>query len=244
MIRNMKALGLALVAVFALSAMGASAASAQKALITSPTSPFWLKGADEVATKPQLRAFGGSTKCHATYTGGKVNATNKVTGHHEGLSNGAVDFTISPTYTNCLSGTGLPETVTMNGCDFVIHNGETVLGSTDLYTVTADLVCPAGQEVTIDIYENATKHASNTVLCSIHIKPQAGLAGGTLTDEPTSGHLTLGGTVKGIHMVLTPPCVGVATTTAVGELDLEATIEGRSAVTSGGVAVPLSLSHK
>jgi hypothetical protein len=243
MIRNLKALGLALVAVFALSAMGASAASAQKNGVITSSSNYWLHGADEIETNPKLTAFGGTTACDATYTGGKLNATNKVTGHHEALASGASIVTISPHYTNCKGNGVLPETVTMNGCDYVLRIGETI--GVDLYSVTADLVCPAGKEVTIDIYLNAESHAVHPLVpdCTIHIPGQVGLGGATLLDE-TNGKLTLGGTVKKIKSTRTAGPCGALSTEEGGELHLEATLEGRSAATGGGVNTPLSITHK
>jgi hypothetical protein len=248
MIRNLKALGLALVAVLALSAMSASAASAQNGLITASSS-FFLHGEDE--PKPiegppinALTAFGEPTVCkEATYTGGKVNSTTK-TGHHVAQPSGQSDITVSPDYKNCTSGGGLPETITMNGCDYVLHIGKTT--GIDKYEVSADLVCPKGAEVTIDIYLSALDHANHPLVpdCVIHIPPtKPGIPGGTLTDE-TNGHLTLGGKFTPFTVTLTgpSPCTPVTVTDHNAILDIAVTLTGRSEAT-GGKVIPLKLSH-
>jgi hypothetical protein len=243
--RNLKALGLALVAVVALSAMAASTASAQtNGMLTSDSSPVWIHGEDEPNTTTPLTAFGGTTECAvATYSGGKINGTTGGTPkHHEGLVTPASSFTLTPKYSGCLASGVLPETITMNGCDYVIHIGPTVGASNDLYSVTADLVCPENQEVTIDIFGDA----GHTVpVCTIHIPPQAGLTGGTLTDEPTSDHITLGGTIGGITMTKTKGAAGVCDNhehTSTGALDLAVTLAGKSAATNGST-VGLGITH-
>jgi predicted aspartyl protease len=70
--------------------------------------------------------------------------------------------------------------------------------------VTTELTCAVGKEVTIDIYFSAASHAEHPLTpdCTIHIPPQKGLTGATLTDE-TNGHFTLGGAAKGNTMTRT-----------------------------------------
>ncbi len=240
MTRNLKALGLALIAVFALSAMSASAASAQRGLITG-TNPFWLHGNDEPGTTTPLEAFGGTTECEvATYRGGKVASTSG--GHHVALPSGLSDFTVSPAYSGCLGSGIFPETITMNGCDYVVHVEKTI--GTHLYGTTVELVCPAGKEVTIDIWTSHIRHTENPIPdCEIHIPPQKGLVGPTLKDE-TNGHLTLGGTALGITMNLTKGPCGEAAHTKEGKLKLAVTITGENAATNPTGTVPLSISHK
>jgi hypothetical protein len=243
MTRSLKALGLALIAVFALSALSASAASAQNGMVTG-ANPFVLHGNDEAGTTTPLTAFGGSTECAvATYTGGKVGGTTPE-GHHMALPSGSSDFTITPAYSGCLGNGVLPETITMNGCDYVVHVEKTVAGSNDQYTSTVELVCPLGKEVTIDIYLNHESHTAHPLIpdCTIHVPPQKGLAGATLTDELGSTHLTLGGSAMKVKMTRTAGPCGALATTSTAVLDLAVTLEGRSAPT-GGNAVPLSLSH-
>ena len=69
MIRNLKALGLALVAVFAMSAMAASASSAS---VTSD-GPFTLTGTETGGTETNyLEAFGLKTKCPGSTSKGEA----------------------------------------------------------------------------------------------------------------------------------------------------------------------------
>jgi hypothetical protein len=236
MTRNLKALGLALIAVFAMSAMAASAASAQGKI--TGANPFWLHGVDEPGTTTPLEAFGGTTECEtATYRGGKVNSTSG--GHHVALPSGSADFTISPTYSGCLGNGVLPETITMNGCDYVVHVEKTI--GVDLYSSTVELVCPAGKEVTIDVWTTHERHTKNPIPdCEYHVPPQKGLAGATVTDQ-TNGHITLGGAAEKITLTRTAGVCGGLLTTKDAKLKLAATIEGRSAATAG-IAVPISIS--
>ncbi len=239
MTRNLKALGLALIAVFALSAMSASAASAQKGMITG-TNPFWLHGNDEPETTTPLTAFGGSTECEvATYRGGKVASTSG--GHHVALPSGSSDFTVSPAYSGCLGNGVVPTTITMNGCDYVVHVEKTI--ETHLYATTVELVCPAGKEVTIDFWLTHERHTTNPIPdCEIHVPSQKGLVGATLRDQ-TNGHITLGGTAEKITMTRTVSPCWPLTTTKEGKLDLAVTITGENAATNPTATVPLSISH-
>jgi hypothetical protein len=128
MIRNPKALGLALVAVFAMSAMATSAASAQQGELTSkPVEGVTLIGSETgEAGSNALTAFGLRIECpQSTYTGHKYSETP-----HTLIPNGATTVTLTPDYKeenhNCRSFPGnFPMTVSMNGCDYVLHFGET-----------------------------------------------------------------------------------------------------------------------
>jgi hypothetical protein len=97
MIRNLKALGLALVAVFALSAVAASAASAQQGFITS-TGPVTLDGVEDGTNYFEihnLEPFGKvRVECPgSTFKGHEVGST-------KGIPSGAKTATITPNYNN------------------------------------------------------------------------------------------------------------------------------------------------
>jgi hypothetical protein len=131
MIRNLKVLGLALVAVFAMSAMVASAASA--AQFTSAQSTTTLTG-EEVNGQTELLVTGTGIKC------------SEVSFHAHVSSTAVGAVTATPTYTGCLTSIGSTATVTgfgdhgeENTCDYLIDADG-----------TADLVCDPGAEVTID----------------------------------------------------------------------------------------------
>lgn len=196
MIRNLKALGLALVAMLALGAVMASAASAQNGEATSDEEvPFTLTG-EETGTLLQnsfTSALGNITCDGSTYTGHKYNETP-----HKYIPPGANTVTVTPHYaTKCFThipvlGTR-PTTVTLNGCDFVLHIGATT-GEGDTYGVTADLICPPGKKVEVHVYKaTSTEHLDVDSVCTITIAEQKGLSGPHLTDT-TNGHVDLAGT--------------------------------------------------
>jgi hypothetical protein len=194
MIRNLKFLGLALVAVFAFSAMAASAASAQNGIITSD-GPFTLSGvnrAGSAESENALTAFGQEVNCpNATYTGHKVNVTP-----HEKIANNSSAATITPTYGTCKIGGTIKATVDMNGCDYVFHLGATT-GVTDQYKVTATVVCPTGKHIVLTLFTNSTFHANNSSFCHITITEAASYDGLTVTDN-TNNTFTVGGEIKNI----------------------------------------------
>ncbi|HEV2790640.1 MAG TPA: hypothetical protein VGV69_05010 [Solirubrobacterales bacterium] len=128
MTRKFKALGLALVAVFAMSAVVASAASATE--FTSASSPVEFHGVQPKAEPHVFTSDGYKTECGiATFSGKATTPTTTVTA--------------SAFYDECTAFT-LPANITMNGCDYLFHL------PTSGDEATVDLVCPAGKEVTID----------------------------------------------------------------------------------------------
>lgn len=225
MTRKLKVLGIAMVAVFAMSAVMASAASAGAFTSTGPTV---LKAVEKEAT---LTAFGLKVVCEPDYEVGIVGETP----HKKGLPSGSTTFTITPVYTACNSFIGetkAPSTVTMNGCDFVLHIGALISGTK--YKGTADVVCPAGKEIEVHAY---TSVAHSSTVCTVKIPAQAGLENGTV--ESTGGVLKLAGPVKGIKATKTGILCGGAGETTTGEQDLNATVTG---TTEGGAATSVSLS--
>ena len=129
MTRKLKALGVAVVAVMALSAVVASAAMALTPKLEVGTGDGNLTGTQTEVNV--LTVAGGRTlTCEvATFTG--VLATTSAT------------VTLTPVYEKChsvLAGVKVPATITTNGCDFLLHVGAT--NGTDSYAATVDLLCP------------------------------------------------------------------------------------------------------
>ena len=154
MMRNLKVLGIAMAAVFAMSAVIASAASADQ--LTSESSPVTLTGAQIASennklTSPEV----GTISCETA----DYNATSVATPTRT--------ITVTPVYTNCRVFGFLSHTpIHMNGCDYLLH----VNTAANDTTGTADLVCPAGATVT------ATAISVGTTKCTVHIAPQTNLA--------------------------------------------------------------------
>jgi len=234
MIRNLKVMGLALVAVFALSAVVASAASAQGKLTSD--GPVTLTGSEVGAEPDGLEAFGLKVQCPgSTITGHAYNVTP-----HGLIANGATTATLTPHYKqaneNCtVAPGGFIATVDMNGCDYVIHIGT-------LPAVTLDVICPVGQEITVTIFTNAHDHTvTNKPMCILHIKEQKGLAGASVTNGV--GDLNIAGTVTGIHVFRTStgthPVLCPSATITTGKFILNDTAKGTN---GAGAATSVSVS--
>jgi len=160
MIRNLKVLGLALVALLAMSAMVASAASAHP-VFTAPEGSS-IKAED--TGKIKFTVTGQEVFCEkAVFTGSAGAAPIN-------------SITVNATYEACKSGLGTTATVTGFGqhgesgkCNFVLYS-----------TGTADLVCPSGQDVTVDVGP-----------CVVHIPAQTGLSKVTYTNDEKAGDINI-----------------------------------------------------
>jgi hypothetical protein len=252
MIRNLKALGLALVAVFAMSGVAVSAASAQGKFTSD--GPVALTGTETGGENANAwTMFGLKTQCPgSTYTGGKVLTHAETTGPppktHELIPNGSATATITPHYKqanhNCKVNGVFPATIHMNGCDYVVHLGATKPGI-DTYAVTFDIVCPPGKEITKTVWTTTDLHTSqpNSPFCVIHIPPQVGLTGAHVRDT-TNGNIDLEGTIKGVSATrtvsATHPVLCPHSTTTTGEIDIDITVSGHN---GAGGATAVSLSH-
>ncbi|HYG96179.1 MAG TPA: hypothetical protein VD741_03635 [Solirubrobacterales bacterium] len=105
MIRKLKTLGIALVAVLAMSAVVASAASATNFTASSyPTSAT----ASSPIGNDDFKTEAGSVECAAHFNVGP-------------LSKASETVTVVPTYTGCKAFGFLNATVNMNGCDYVFN---------------------------------------------------------------------------------------------------------------------------
>lgn len=145
--RMLRVLGLALVAILAMSALVASTASADE--FTAETEKVTLTGTNEpaepdVLTIPEV----GLTTCkHVHYDIGTITTPTTT-------------VTATPTYSECTS-LGFPATIHHNECKYIFH----VTGR-GLTTGDITISCPAGKEITI------TAIAAGTTKCTIHIPPQ------------------------------------------------------------------------
>ncbi|HEY6552134.1 MAG TPA: hypothetical protein VI669_02210 [Vicinamibacteria bacterium] len=179
--RNINAMGLALLAMLATSAVAATAASADDKL-TAESYPVTLTGGVDPGSNVQW-VLGMNVNCSQVQD-------------HGSLSSTATTFSVSAVFSGCL-GAGLQTTIHMNGCTFLYHlvAGDTTHG-------TVDIVCPAGQEITFTI--NPAEHGL-TNKCTIHVKPQTGLGEVTFTNVGVGAtrELTFHLNLKKIHYVKT-----------------------------------------
>jgi hypothetical protein len=235
MIRNLKTLGLAFAVVFTLSAVVASGASAQSQGRLTSDGQVTLDLTGEVGAIERITAQFAIECPNTPYTGHQYNTTP-----HAFVPSGSTTITVTPKYVNCaVTPGGFPVTVDMNGCDYVLHIGETTGGVAGTYGITFDVICPAGNEITITVFLNPAKHGENKLLCKMHIKSQFGLTGLHATDTG-KGDIRMLGTLEGMH-VSSPSGGGLScgNTTTEGKYDFNLTLKGR---TEAGTTA-ISLSH-
>jgi hypothetical protein len=191
MIRNFKALALALVAVFAMSAIAASVASATAGTLTAEGRT--VIGTGEQVGEHELMftdhplSGGGfaTTKCKkATFTG------------TAGVTDGATSVTVHPEYKECTA-FGQPATITTTGCDYLLHFGTPTAGG---WHVVTDIVCTGNSVIRIV-----------TGTCDIHIKSQTGLTTSEATNSggaSTAMDLLLHTNITGIKYTVTKDPIG------------------------------------
>jgi hypothetical protein len=201
MIRNLKALGLALGAVFALGAAMASSASAVDTFTTAGKVPAIVTG--EPHEKEPIHIF--------EITGEKVFKVEcQKSKFHGTITNGASKVTIYPTYTGSVekpSGTQCDSTlgvvtVDMNGCTYDL-TGETtgVHKGVEGKDATVWISCPPEKEIKI----------TGLLGCTVSIHPQTPTEGGVVyTNEVEPVTLTkdikIHATVTGITFSSTNAC--------------------------------------
>jgi len=236
--RHFKSLGLALVAILALSAMAASAAWAQGKITSDGPMTLDITETGGAGTNA-LTSFGSAVECPGTtYKGHKFNVTP-----HTLIASGETTATITPAYKQpCHVSGGRQITITTNGCDFVFHIGSTVPASA--FAVTADVVCPvAANGIHLTVFANTPPVAEGANLCTLEITGGAlnqGLTGPSATNG-AGNHINISGTFHSVHVERTGLCIfdGGGTTTNAGQFDINATVLGTNA---GGGQTAISLS--
>jgi hypothetical protein len=143
MIRKFKTLGIAMVAVLALSAVVASAASA--ANFTASKYPT-AGTAESALGNDDFKTEAGSVECKAHFLTGS-------------LSEPAASITVTPTYTGCKAFGFLNATVNMNGCDYTFYT-----------TGVVDVKCPAGKSIIITASTCETTVPAQTGLSTVDLK--------------------------------------------------------------------------
>ena len=163
MIRNLKTLGLALLAMSALSVGAPAAAQA----LESPI--FEIDAAGE-ATLTGEQVEVGSHKDHTfTLSSGRGFTCNVA--KFEGTAvNGTNELTLTPTYDECFSNGTQPTTVTTNGCKYRLSGGSLV-DAHSIKEAEVHLVCPEGSELEIHVYSSHNNHTEGTILCTYKVAP-------------------------------------------------------------------------
>jgi hypothetical protein len=219
MICNSKALGLALLAIFAMSATASSAAKAEQPAQLTAEAGFVTGTGQQIGESVYLRS-GRPLTC-------------QVTESQEAASNGDTTFSAgTPTVEGCVFGPPeFPATVRTNGCAFLFHLTADFLEAGHTWTATSDFVCPEGKKGEILVYSNVSE---STLVCAYEFKTQTGLGTVDLTNEPAGGetpkdwiraHIDISGIVSKRIFGSSLLCGGVedATGTLTGEAELSGT---------------------
>ena len=157
MIRNLKSLGLALVAVLAMSAVVASAAQAVPSF-TASAYPATGTGSNKAGSET-FTTEAGTVQCDS---------------HFEGtLTEASSTLTITPKYSECTAFGFLNATVETEGCTYVFHATEQV--SAGVYNSHVDVVCPEGKSIKIV-----------AATCKAEVKSQNGLTTAKSTNSGSS----------------------------------------------------------
>lgn len=200
MARNLKTLGLTLLAAFAMSAVTASAASANP-LFHSEAEDTTLTGSQGQIVATVLTTDLGELKCK----------TVKFTGTQEAVTTSTM--TLRPKYEQCQLG-GENATVTENECGFLFHLAAAEAG----FEANMDIECPAGNKLVIHVPE-----------CTTTIPPQAGLKKVTFTNEgeTTTRSIIADLNIEKIHYVEHGAgCASETETTTNGTLTGQVTVTG------------------
>lgn len=156
MSRNLKALGLALMGLLALTAVAASSASAAEVHSGATSGTTYITATSENVNQLDL-ANGSNVKCGHTVYEGKYTGTT------------AADLTLKPTYTECQS-SGQTTTINTGTCEVTL-TAATQTTSTDNYDGLADLNCSGGGKIVVSV-------GDPTVTCTVTVSPQT--LGGTV----------------------------------------------------------------
>ncbi len=157
MTRNLKALGLTILATFAIDAGAASIASA--AQFHSEGNETELSG--KLGKPFSFSMSTGTVKCSTGSFTGKMSATTTTT------------IAVIPTYSGCTGAVGTIAKVSTNGCEYVFHTEGEGTGS-------ISVVCPKEKELTI-----TEENWLGEDICTIHIHANSGLGTGTFTNVGT-----------------------------------------------------------
>ena len=197
MIRNLKVLGLALAAVFAMSAVGASMSSAE---ITSPGLFTFKVGATELATihgeeeGVNLITLNGLALTCGTVTSMGTPVKTKASPNQDEVeadTKGPESTDITFFYTfgpnNChvvIAGLTKTVTVTTNGCGVIWDAKTTVTHAGFDNTALSTIECPIGKKIEIHVYSEKAGEVSTTCTYDIEaIAANTTVPGITLTNK-------------------------------------------------------------
>ncbi|HEU4705618.1 MAG TPA: hypothetical protein VFS64_00330 [Solirubrobacterales bacterium] len=161
MICNLKSLGKACLALFAIGAAMAPTAAAESFTFRSDATSTTYTGEGEGAGKEVLRTTAGAVSCEkVTYTGSQS-------------GDEASEFEVTPTYSGCTAFGSLSAEINMNGCKYRFTTG-TLEGTK--FEGTVDIVCAAEKQIVV------TARQLGITKCTVDVPAQNGLKTVTYTN--------------------------------------------------------------
>lgn len=162
MIRNFKALGLAVMGVLALSAVAASGAQAELTKFTSSEGyPVTLSGENAGVSSVALSIAGGVR----TVSCGKVGLSKVLAAETATLEG------LTAKYEECTGNGETTATIDMTGCTYTLATFNT-RPSSGAGNATVSIACPAGTAIDIRIYSKGKEHIEANELCRYRIPAQ------------------------------------------------------------------------
>jgi len=178
-IRTIRLLALS---ALALCAIGAASATAQAGTFTASTYPANVYGTNMVPHK--LKTNLGTMEC-APFLEGQLAAASET-------------LTMAPSYgTTCSLGEFEVHTK-VNGCDFLLHAGETT--AEDVVAGSMDIICPEGKAIDFEI--------TSMPICHLTVPGQAGLNALTFTDRTMAKDVDLDFALEELAYRLDEGCPG------------------------------------
>lgn len=180
---SFRTIKLAALAALVLVAVGAvSATSAQAGTFTASTYPANVYGTNMVPHK--LTTNLGAMEC-APFLEGQLAAASET-------------LTMAPSYGTTCSIGGNEVHVKVNGCDFLLHAGETT--AEDTVAGSMDIVCPAGKAIDFEI--------TSMLICHLTVPGQTGLNALTFTNRTMAKDVDLDFALEELVYRLDEGCPG------------------------------------
>lgn len=204
MIRKYKALGLALMAVFAFGAFSAQGASATPLTVEpSNLAKVFITGTTDTVGGIHKLSLGGGLSVECTHALYKGSAT---------VVSGAVnEITLTPEYTGCKAFGFATADVKHNGCTYTLTTPTKIVGGVTWHPSQIHVICPAGKKIEI------TPTSFGASVCTVSIGEQTPTAGhlvGHNAGTSSAMDITDEATVEGIAFTSTGGACGASGNTA------------------------------
>ena len=215
MIRELRSLTVALMAVVAMSAVVASAAQAEAHFNWGDGATKFKATQDPADPSTFLSITNGalSFTCDEFHASGNLPASGPATT----FETSEITYTDSALGNDkCTGPLGTQPAIALNGCNYRFHMRDTVDGSPDEVTADMAIVCPAGNKII----------TNGGALCTIKLPPQEGLDHVIFRNEGTTPEtLTAETAISGIKETHSGLCGNATTNTGVYESNFTITAE-------------------